>query len=417
MAALLSLAGMLGGGALGEIGRTSDDIASALGIFGGLLLLVAGFPQTIRAAPADLAKILLPAGILVGASLAMKLTTAPYAVGLGAGLLTLTGSPWRRLRRSAAFGVGIAIGLAIFGGFWFWTLWRYSGNPFFPYFNAFFPSPLVPPMDYRDGTFYPKSWTIGLFFPFVFSLHYKLVAEIAFRDIHVAILYVLVPATALAALLGVTARDRLVDPLMARLLLVMAVVAYVLWLALFSIYRYLVPLEMLAPAIIAVAAGMMPWRPPFRAAAAASLLIVAQAVAQPGLGVRHSWDGSYVALKVPVIADPARTMVLMTAYAPMAYVIPEFPPEIRFVRIQSYLVHSDDTTYGLGRTMHDLVARHDGPLYVLFWPKERPPTLRALKDYGLALDDAGCQVVPSTIEEHWNDGMSLQFCPVEKVGG
>jgi hypothetical protein len=415
VAALLALAGIGGGGAMGEIGKTSDDIASALGVLAALLFLAARLGRVVRARRGDLVVILVPAGILAGASPGLKLTVAPYVVGLALALLVLPGSPWRRLLRTGAFGVGVLIGVAAFGGYWFWTMYRFSGNPVFPYFTNVFPTDLVPPGDYRDATFLPKTWGLRLLFPFVFSIDPFKVAEWRFHDIHIAIAYVLVPLAGLAALFGMRPWKRRVDPAMARLLLVAAAATYVLWLAMFAIYRYLVPLEMLCPTIIVVALAMLPMPRAAWIGLAALLLVAAQAVAERGDDPRLGWAGKYVEVEVPPLADPAHTMVLMTETQPTAYVIPEFPPEIPFLRIQGWLVGSKDRSSGLGAAMHRRVENHQGPLYVLFWPKERAGTDPALADYGLAIDESGCRSISSNLDEAVDSGLMPTFCPLTRI--
>lgn len=415
VAAILALAGMAGGGTLGEIGKTSDDIASGIGILASLLLLAGCLGRAVRADRADLLMILIPAGFLAGASPGLKLTTAPYVVGLTAALLALPGTPWRRLLRTSAFGIGVLLGIAAFGGFWFWRMWEFSGDPVFPYFSAFFPTHLVPPGDYRDPTFLPRDWWTRLTFPFVFSANSLKVAEWKFRDVHIAIAYVLVPLAALLALAGARPRKRLIDPVAARLLLVTAGVTYAVWLTMFAIYRYLIPLEMLSPTVIAVAAALLPISPRARLALVAVLLVGAQALASRGDDLRQSWAGKYVEVDMPPLPDPAHSLVLMTETQPLAYMIPSFPPDIPFLRIQGWLVGSKDKTFGLGAEMHRRVEQHDGPIYVLYWPKERGGTDRALADYGLAIDEAGCRTVPTNIEAVDGHGMSPEFCSLTRI--
>lgn len=414
-AAVLALAGMGGGGTLGEIGKTSDDIASGLGILAALLVLSANFQRVLRARRGDLAVILIPAGFLAGMSPGLKLTTAPYLIGFAAALLALPGTPWRRLLRIAAFGLGALLGIAAFGGFWFWTMWKFSGNPVFPYFNGIFPTHLLPPGDYRDPTFLPRDWWTRLIFPFAFSIDPFKVAEWRFRDIHIGIAYVLVPLAGLAALAGARPWKRLVDPLAARMLLVLAAATYCVWLFLFAIYRYLIPLEMLSPLIIAMAVAMLPWPVRIRIATIVVLLVAAQAVASRGADPRAGWDGKYVEVEVPPLDDPAHTLVLMTETQPLAYLIPEFPREIPFLRIQGWLVGSKDRVSGFGAAMHRRVEQHQGPIYVLSWPKERDGTDRALADYGLMIDEPGCRPVHSNIDGLIGLDMSPSFCPLTRI--
>ncbi len=424
-AVILALAGMFGGGALGEIGKTSDDIAAGLGILAALMVLSSCFDRAVLARAGDLA-ILAGAGFLAGSSPGLKLTTAPYVAGLALAVLTLPGGAGRRLARTGAFGAGALMGIGVIGGYWFWTMWRFSGNPIFPYFNDVFASPLVPPGSYRDPTFLPKDGLTRLLFPFVFSLDSLKVAEWRFRDIHIAVAYVLIPLAALASLPPLASRFNLasrsrrpahwiVDPLLARMLLVFAAGTYVAWLILFAIYRYLIPLEMLSPIVIVAAISLLPLPRKAAIGAAAAVLAAAQAFAWKGDEPRFGWAGQYVEVATPVISDPARALVLMTETAPMAYVIPSFPPETRFLRIQGWLIGSKDEISGFGRTMHARVRAQDGPLYALYWPIERAGTLIALADYGLALDDEACQTVATNIQSPLDQGKPLLFCKLTRI--
>jgi hypothetical protein len=412
---LLALAGMAGGGALGEIGKTSDDIPAGIGAIAGIFVLVSGFSRVIRANARDLVWAIGLAGFLAGASPGLKLTALPYVVGLTLAVLSLPGSISRRMMRATAFGLGVLLGIAVFGGPWFWTMWRFSGNPVFPYFNDIFASPLVPPGSYRDETFLPKDGVTRLFFPLIFSANSLTVAEWEFRDVHILIAYVLTPVAAVAALFKKPPGRALVDPLMARLILVGAAGSYVVWLYLFGIYRYLIPLEMLSPVIIVAAAGLLPLRSGSRIVIMILLLGGAQLMAWKGDEPRSGWNGPYVDVKVPPIADPAHAIVLMTETAPMAYVIPAFPPEIPFLRIQGWMIGSKDRESVLGAEMHRRVEEHQGPIYGLYWPVEHEATVGAFADYGLALDDSGCRPVESNIQEPIDQGKPLLLCPLKRI--
>jgi len=413
-AALLAILGMMGGGALGEIGKTTDDIAGALGALAGLLVLVSAPDRVARAAWNDIGAILVPAGILAGASAGLKLTTAPYVVALAAALLVLRGTFSDRIRRTAAFSVGVVVGIALFGGYWYWRMYRFSGDPLFPYFNNIFPTDLVKPGDYSDPTFKPRSWIEYLIYPFIFSANSFRVAEWHFRDIHIAIAYVLIPLAGMTALLRLGDRQRRVEPLAATLLLVAAAVTYVLWLVLFDVYRYLVPLEMLCPTIIVAA---LAWLPVSRRAwigASAVLLLAAQALATRGDDPRLGWAGNYVDVEVPPLSDPAHSMVLMVQTQPTAYLIPAFPPEIPFLRIQGWLVGSQDRTWGMGAEMHRRVEEHKGPIYALFWPSERIGVDPSLADYDLVIDDSGCAPVRSNLDGIGYFKSAPVLCPLTR---
>lgn len=414
VAMLLGFASLMGGGAAGEIGKTSDDIAAGLGAIAGLFVLVDRFPRVMRAQGSDLLFILL-AGFLAGASPGLKLTALPYVIGLSLAMLALPGTPLRRIWRTGAFGVGVMLGVAVFGGPWFWTMWRYSGNPVFPYFNDLFHSPLVPPGSYRDETFVPKTWFARIFFPFIFSFDSLKTAEWSFRDIHILIAYIAVPVAAIMALFRKPPGTPLVDPAMARMIMVMAAGTYVVWVFMFGIYRYLVPLEMLAGLVIISAVAIMPFRIGQRLMVMIVLLGAAQAFAWKGEEPRYSWAGPYVDVKVPPIADPANTIILMTVTAPMAYVIPAFPKEIPFLRISGWMIGSEDNTSKLGAEMHRRVAEHRGTLLGLFWPREVVATTKAFADYGLKIDAEGCRKVETNIQEPIDQTLPLLLCPLKRI--
>jgi hypothetical protein len=294
-------------------------------------------------------------------------------------------------------------------------MWKYAANPVFPYFNDIFKSPLVGPGSFRDETFLPKEWSTRLLFPFLFSNNSLLVAEWHFRDIHILIAYIVVPLAAIAALFKRLPGRQLVNPVMARMLMAMAAGTYVVWIFLFGIYRYLVPLEMLSGVVIIAAIARLPIQAGSRLIIMVVLLGAAQIVAWKGDEPRFGWDGPYVGVNVPHIDDPANTMILLTETSPMGYVIPSFPKEIPFLRIQGWMVGAKDTTSKLGAEMHKRVAEHQGPILGLYWPVEYDSTVKDYADYGLKLDETGCKTVETNIQEPLNKGHPFLLCPLTRI--
>ena len=81
---------------------------------------------------------------LAGVAMASKFGALAYAVPLLA--LASMGVPWRR--RAAGFAVALAAGCVPYV-----NAWARTGNPFFPYFNAFFQSPYYALENFRDARF------------------------------------------------------------------------------------------------------------------------------------------------------------------------------------------------------------------------------------------------------------------------
>jgi hypothetical protein len=410
-----ALIALTGGGARGEIGKTTEDIASGLGAIASLFVLTACFERVMRAKGRDLLIIAL-AGFLGGASPGLKLTALPYAVGLGVGVLALPGSFRQRVVRTGVFGLAMALGVAVTGGPWYWMMWRYSGNPVFPYFNDLFKSPLVGPGSFRDENFLPNGWFAKLFYPFLFSKDSMLVAEWKFRDIHILLAYITVPIAAICALFRRPPGRQLIDPIKARLLLVMAAVTYLVWVNLFGIYRYLVPLEILSGLVIAASVALIPIPARQRIAAIVVLLGMAQILAWKGDEPRFAWDsGRYVEVNVPPIEDPDHTLILLSQTAPLGYVVPYFPKQIPFYRIQGWMIGSKDTQSELGAQMHRRIAEHQGPILALYWGREEGMVPETYADFGLELDKSGCRRVTTNIESQLSQGYPILLCPLNRI--
>lgn len=409
-AAALAFVGALGAGAFQEIGDPANDIPAALGILAAFILIVS---QLSKPEHAQSWAALIVAGFASGAAIALKLTIAVYAVGLGGGLFFAGGSLSRRFFRSAYFSGGALAGLLIVGGFWMVRMWEYSGNPFFPYFNDLFHSKLLAATSYRDRNFSPHGLREILLFPYYFTIESRNVSESVFRDAHVLIFYALLPLTAAIRLARRSAAPPLSEAL--KYTFAVAAISYVAWLAMFDIYRYLIPLEMLAPLLIALAFSMWPVRTALKVSAVVATLVIAQLFVRVDLSDRQDWSGSYVSVSVPKLANSSNTMVLMTGHAPMAYVIPYFPKEIPFVRIDSWLVQGSDEVTGLALKMRERVRKHAGPFAVLFQEDELAEARNAALSYGLALPThaglggEGCDTVHSNINQ------SLVMCEAARV--
>ncbi len=404
LAVAVAVFGIAGAGAFQEIGDPANDVPAAIGVVAALILIVRSLSRhDDRQSP------LIGAGLLVGAAVALKLTIAVYAVGIGVALLFI-GSIQQRLIRAVTFGSAALAGLLVVGGFWIWELWRFSGNPLFPYFNDFFQSPLLAAASHRDLNFKPQGLTETLLFPFLFTLNSREVSESVFRDAHVLMLYILIPFTALYLLYARVIRGSVVQSTVS-FLFVFAAASYVAWISVFAIYRYLIPLEMLAPLLIALAISMWPMGVERRIVATLAVLVLAQAWVRIDVSDRQGWSGDYVSVQVPALKNPDNTLIVMTGHAPMSYVIPYFPQSISFLRIDGWLVSAKDPEAGLAREMRLRIDAHRGPVLALFQLDETEVAVEAAKVYGLQmdLDVRRCDAVTSNINQ------ALFLCAARKL--
>jgi hypothetical protein len=407
-AAVLALAGLLGGMSLRLTGTTYYDNVLSVFVLSGLAMIVISREHLATGSTRSIALIAGFAGLLIGAAVGLKLVVAPFALGFAAMLTVIPGTWQRRVTLVLAGGAGGLIGVALLGGFWFATLYGETGNPIFPYFNNVIGSTLIGNASYRDVRFVPDSIGDALIFPFVFSFDWRSAADWQFGDVRVMLAYMAVPVAICIWLFGTPSREPLVSPGAARLLFVFAGVSYLLWLLLFAIYRYIVTLEMLAPLLIAAAIGFAPVPRRWQVIATGVVLAAAFVLATYIFGARAPVGDPYVQISQPAIARPAETMVLMTGYEPMAYVIPTLPREIPVLRVQGFLIGPGDGTT-LSALVKDRVAAHNGDLYLFFVGHEGEIAARAMQPLGLSIERSQCQQISSNL------GPALSFCPLSRV--
>ena len=354
-ALLLAAAGCLTANFLSELGNSMGDDTTALFVLGSFWLLLAGWDR--------LGKPWLPlaAGVLLGLGVGLKLTNAVYAVALCLGLLALPLAWPARLRAGFAFGAGVLAGLALTAGFWFTLMWRDFGNPLFPQFSALFPNPLVHAIGVADGSWRPKGVLDALLWPFLTALDSRRAGQL---DLHQAIwplAYVLYLCWAIRRLRhGPAAAPAPRE----RLILIVLPLAYLAWLALFGVYRYLVPAELLAPLTVFLLWRRLLDQPRAARAAAWSLSLATLLVLAGGVSTwgHEPWSARMLRADTPALVQPDKTTVAITGTDPAyAWLALFFPPGTAFVGLggnfpaaPAYYVRA-----------HAIAAARGGPVYAV----------------------------------------------------
>lgn len=440
VAALLALLGITGGYALTLTGSPHyDNVVSVLVLWALWLLLRRRDDLAAGGARGTLCI----AGAIIGAAVGLKLPTAPFGLAILAAAVAANRG-WRLHLRALLLCGGTAfIAFALTTGWWFLVLWRETGNPVFPYFNDIIGSTLILDASYRDTRFLPNTPLDALLFPFRASLDWRVSADGPLTDWRIAFAYALVPLGALAlwwrghvrgaarasdnAIVDMLPANAAFDaPIAARpaadssavdapfvapgamrIAFWFAAVGYASWLAVFAIYRYLVPLEMLAPWLIVAAIGVLPLPRGVRAAASVLALLGVLALTPLPHDPRPPFARRMVDVQVPPIARPNATLALMTGVEPMAFAIPAFPPQIAFLRVDGYLVGPGADTPYLRRMREriDAAQRVGDDVFVLFTAFERERSDAALRQLGLMRTDP-CAPVQSNLAD------PLQWCRV-----
>jgi hypothetical protein len=395
------LVGMTGAAGFSVIGSTMNEWPLAALVSAAIFLVLRAFGAAERPSATALAM----AGLLAGIAAGCKLTYGVFALGLAAGI-ALSRADRSSLKSALVCAIGVAAGFLLAYGPWALVLWREFGNPVFPYLNGVFKSPFWDAINFTDFRYGPRTALQWLAFPLYFSHISTLASEQGFRDYRLALLCILAVVTALAAVVRQGAPGRHFTPAW-RFLCVFALVSYLAWEALFSIYRYLVPLELASGLLIAFC--VLRLVPDLRGAVALVLLL---SLLLAGTTRRMGWERvpfqeRYFEVAAPALSPAA--LVILTSTEPMAYAIPFLAADARFVApANGFLRPGQDD--GLARRAAAAISHHAGPLYSMSHRKESEAAADTLlAGFGLDRDPGSCAPIRSNL-----DGDAIRLCRLSR---
>lgn len=392
---LLAAVGMCGAGFLSELGNSMGDNMTALLTLSSVYLVLRGWDH-LPAWSARTAQTVLLAGFVMGLGAGLKPTNVTYAAALCVALLALPAPLRVRLGAAVASGCAIVAGMLVSAGWWWLTMWERFGNPLFPQFNNVFRSPLAQQMGVIDIFHLPRSATEALFWPFVFTKDVLRVSEIVMKQAILPALYVLAivfALTWLAERFGGKRAQSALSP-RARFLLVFGLVAYLAWMKVFGIYRYLVPLELLAPLMAWILVERIVQRP-VAARVAGWLLTVTTLVVFPFMTWGHAgWAATGFSASLPAFDRPASSIVFTAhAHPPMGWLASFFPADVRVVALGSGFPESPAYL----ERIQAAIAERRGPHYVMLAlaKNDKESSLRRKQELvdmlGLTADAKGCE--------------------------
>jgi hypothetical protein len=397
-AVALATLGLTGAVAVGENGTSFiDNLVSGLAL-SGLAIATTAMPSLTWGSQMRTIRRVAIAGFPFGLAAGFKLTMAVYCAAFVLATLVVPRRWPERMTLALAAGVGIGVGILLAGGPWFAMMWAKTGSPLFPYFNQVFQSPLANIESYRDDSGIPDSLWKALLFPFSVVSDRVLGTAVAFFDLRIPTLYTI--AIIALPVLAIR-RRRLAVSLAARFVLLFAAVSYVLWLVLFSIWRYLVPIEMLAPVLITVLVGVIVPASRIRHAtvlASGALLGVVAITTRPADWGHIPWGRELYGVHIPPIARPDQALVLMAGTAPTAFMIPFFPDHIRFIRLEGFSAGMWDTGKGLFYIGEERVRAHENDIYLLYRFDQEASARTVAGHFSLVLDRSACQTVENRLQ-------------------
>jgi hypothetical protein len=429
---LLAFAGMLSAAFIAQLGNTMGDNLTTLFVLGSVLQVLRHWPAFARGQGAAR---LLVAGVTMGLGAGLKLTNGIYAPALCLALLMVPTTLAQRIRAAFFFGVGVLIGILITGGHWYWKMWTMFGNPLYPQFNTVFHSPMAGPMAVGDMRFLPHGFLEKALWPFIFAMNPQRISEIKLSMVVWPVLYVaaiaLVVRTCFAALRRPGGSAAL-DPIARardNALFVFVALAYLIWLNLFSIHRYLMPLELIAPLIIwMIARRIFPRVAAGKIAGLIILLVVASSLHTANWG-RAGWGKHAFDAEAQAIPDTSQSIVFTTQVdPPMGWIATFYPADLAFVSLATGF-ESD----GFLQRLHAMMAERKGTKYVMLSDSGASidagmdaarkqqgdadaaisqAANRVLADHGMQFGPGACVIHPAHIGNHLTH---YRLCPVTQT--
>lgn len=402
---LVSSLGLLGPIFVTEWGGTQGDTILSVLVLTGLLIAL----QDLRSPEqAHATRFAFLAGILLGLATAFKLVFALYAIALAVAWFVTAGMQ-KRWMPVFGYGFGVGLGFLLGGMAWFSYLYFEYQNPLFPYLNQLFHSSWVGDNSFRDLRFMPRNTLEWLFYPFIWLMDGTRVWEFPFRDVRVVALLPVV-----IGLLLFFARSMLRKFPGLLLLSLFLVVSYALWLPLFSIYRYLSVVELLAPVFLFAAAVVL-----YPRRHLASLVLVGLLLSQLLVDyqrARSIWELNPRQASVLETLEPG-SLVLINGYAPVGYTALWLDDRIPMVRTRANFMHELHPPFNRYRNEAERrVSQQKGPVYLLLHPSEQEEVYLASDLARMSLRWGGVSACKAVFQDTvLQSKTELLLCPLEKI--
>lgn len=374
--ALAWLASCTGAVTIGQLGTTFNDLAVTFVVLLGCLAILRGLREgDDRWWPA--------LGFFAfGAAMGLKITFALFVVGPALAWF------FTRPRFNALWPGALAsiAGLLLVGGWWFGLLQLRYESPLFPFFNSLFESPWWAPITERDPRFDPQGLMQWLFYPFYWWRANVLVSEVPFADGRIS-LGLLAAFAALWPWKGLANNQRLA----LRFIGLMLLFTYLIWLKQFAIYRYMLPLELLAPWLVlavlaAIAQGRAGRATPAWGAGLAMLVLVMVTTQPPNWGRIPANQPSLIQVTSPIDTQGALVAVAQ-GDPPLNYIALGLPGPSHFISVNP-LLHHDTIT---GERAREFLASTEQRYWVTPAPAEAEGPHGWAACFGLQLDVAACE--------------------------
>ncbi len=355
---------------------------------------------------------LLSMGALLGLAAGLKLTAAIYAPAMGLVLLAQGPGVKAAIRSGFIYSMGWLLAFAPIYGPWAWHLIEYTGNPTFPMFNNFFHSSFSAPVGGMDPIGMPDNVAQWFFYPFFWlDLNNPTVYNnLPFRDARVLLFYIVGIVYFVGALAFALRRRQQVVSVSIRRVAAFCAISYLIWLFTFSMLRYAIEIEVLAP--VAATALMMclvsalksRFTPMLRVGLLLALVSCLMAITVYPDVPRIPFGRKTFVASTPVLADHALVILANEPMGLLAPMIQAVNRNVQFVGLPQCFTrgqwcYSGFYDYGLGHKLKQAISSHVGPVYVASYA-DRVPILTQLAMFRVQVNRDACEVMSTNATGH-----------------
>lgn len=314
-------------------------------------------------------------GLILGLALGLKQTIIYVCISSGLSLIICHKYLSKPLKFILLFALGGLLGFLITNGWWMYKMYDLYDNPFFPFLNGVFHSPYFDDFSFSDKRFIPP-FLYSLIFPYIWCTGKYHSAEIAFYDFRGPIFYTI----ALLFFVYMTIKPTRWKNFYQKnnlwfFFMIFIVLSYILWLNIFSIYRYIVVIEMISAVFfINILFKYIP-KNTIKFIVYNSFVIIILGILILNCRYSRAWDANDVSKKfvyVEKVKMPENTLLKLYNF-PLAGVIPVLAKYNNFRALgyqhlnATYMKGSDFVERGKFREIRDKIEKeHKGTEIVMY---------------------------------------------------
>ena len=364
------------------IGTSSNDLTPSILILCALIITA----RCLQKETIIPNKYIFLSGLLVGASIGLKLTQAPHAIAYAGAILFLPGSISKRLKKMGVAVISLFFGVIITSGWWMIYLWSNYDNPFFPFYNDIFHSSLILEKNWSDNRYLPQSLFEHLCLPFKWL--YKSQSsekQYFYQDSRYAIIYIIsiiwLIKNLYAQFQKIVYKKQSKNQILSLehlFIIIFFFISYIVWQLKFSILRYTHVLEMLAPSIILIVVLHLINNNKLRWITLLLFSTIILVQFKPPNIERLPFGETFFRVQFPKLEEPENTMLLIAGEKPWGYLVASIPDEIQIVRLTSNIIKKDHQGIGMKEKIIKTIREHTGPIYLLtneFFGKPKRSTI------------------------------------------